>query len=164
MQPLADPNIPTTVLSLESYDHNWHLWSLTRHTNCHCLKSNLRQNSRNVEPALRQTLRQNSKMCYRSLYNQQFWTEFPNQFEEVKQKIFQDALFAKADGTIDGYLYKCRIFFAWLKELKIIIKLPVQDEIIAAFLVNVRSNTNSERAINSTAAGLKWLHSLVNSK
>ena len=54
--------------------------------------------------------------------------------------------------------------FAWLKELNIVIKLPIQDEIIAAFLVIVRSNTNSESAINSTAAALKRLHSLVNSK
>ena len=61
-------------------------------------------------------------------------------------------------------MYKCIHFFAGLNELNIVIKLPIQDEIIAAFLVIVRSNTNSESAINSTAAALKWLHSLVNSK
>ena len=52
--PADVPNIPTIVLSLKSYNHNWHSWSLTRHTDRHCLKSNnLQQNSQSVQTVLK---------------------------------------------------------------------------------------------------------------
>ena len=71
---------------------------------------------------------------------------------------------AKADGTLLSYLYKSRQFFAWLSNLQIKIILPIQDKIIAAYLVDIKSHCNSDSTFISTAASLKWLHSLVNSK
>ena len=74
------------------------------------------------------------------IYNQPFWKEDPFTLQGVKRQTFQDTIFAKADKTITSYLYKYRQFFIWLRKFKIKMILPVQDEIIAAYLVDKGQN------------------------
>ena len=84
--------------------------------------------------------------------------------EEFKSTISHDLLLSKAEGTITGYLYKCRQFFSWLAEINIPTVLPIRDEIIAAYFADISRRMNSDSSIITCAAALKWLHSLVNSK
>ncbi len=99
---------------------------------------------------------------YQIIYSQAFWSDFPSDMEESKMQIFYDILFAKANGTITGYLYKCREFFAWIKKLNIPLVLPIKESIIAAFIVNKSKVSNSDSTIVTMAAAIKWLHSIVN--
>lgn len=82
----------------------------------------------------------------------------------MRRQIFNDAVLSKADGTTIAYLYKCRQFFVWIREVYTNIKLPVQEEIIAAYLVHLKNKTKSENVLTSAAAAIKWLHTLVNAK
>lgn len=81
-----------------------------------------------------------------------------------KNTVFADLLMSKAEGTLNNYLYKCRTFFAWLSGINIHVVLPICEEVIAAYIADVSSSMKSDSAIITTAAALKWLHSLVNSK
>ena len=83
---------------------------------------------------------------------------------EFKHIIFHDLLLSKAEGTINGYLYKCRGFFSWLKDINIPVVLPIREEIIAAYIADISTSMKSDSTITTTAAALKWLHSLVNTK
>lgn len=80
----------------------------------------------------------------------------------MKKRIFNEALFAKADGTINIYLYKCRQFFRWLQENGLNIEIPISDQVIAAFLVKNMEFAKSDNLITSSSAAIKWLHSLNN--
>ena len=82
----------------------------------------------------------------------------------MKKQIFNQAVLAKAHGTVNSYMYNCRHFFNYLKEMQIDIKLPIQDEIIAAYLVHKKNSAKSDSVLTSSASAIKWIHSLVNSK
>ena len=73
--------------------------------------------------------------------------------------IFFEVLFAKANGTITGYLCKCREFLAWLKVQNIPLLFPIKVHAIAAFIVHKSKFANSDSTIVSIAAAIKWLHS-----
>lgn len=82
--------------------------------------------------------------------------------EESKIQIFYEVLFAKANGTITGYLYKCREFFGCVKKQNTPLILPIKESIIAAFIVDKSKETNSDSTIVTMAAAIKWLHAIVN--
>lgn len=82
----------------------------------------------------------------------------------MKEQIFNQAVLAKAHGTISSYLYNCKQFFKYLKELGIDVKLPIQDEIIAAYLVHKKNSANSDSVLTTSASAIKWIHSLINAK
>ena len=82
----------------------------------------------------------------------------------MKEQIFNQAVFAKAHSTVNNYLYYCRHFIKLLKDLRIEIQLPIQDEIIAAYLVHKINEANSDSVVTSSASAIKWVHSLVNAK
>jgi site-specific recombinase XerD len=71
-------------------------------------------------------------------------------------------LLAKAESTLNSYLYKCRDFFAWLVAHKIPLRFPVQDTVVAAFIIDKSNLSQSESSIITISAAIKWLHSLLN--
>lgn len=82
----------------------------------------------------------------------------------MRRQIFNEAVLSKGDGTTIAYLYKCRKFFAWIKEMCTNIKLPIQEEVMAAYFVQLKEKANSDSVLTSAAAAIKWVHTLVNAK
>ena len=103
----------------------------------------------------------NLSFTSQNILGQPFWQEFPTIL--CKKKIFQDALSAKSTGTIASYFYKCREFFNWLQQNHCTLTLPINERIIAGFVSHSISKSKSDSVIVTTAAAIKWLHSLVNS-
>merc|ERR1712168_881123 len=91
-----------------------------------------------------------------------FWNDFPCQFEALKEAIFLDTIFAKSEGTVSSYLYRCRIFLSWLGEQCIPPVLPLSEQVLASYLSQTKLRVESDSVLISTAAALRWLHSLVN--
>lgn len=75
-----------------------------------------------------------------------------------------DVIFAKSEGTVMAYFYKCRQFLSWLELQGIPPMLPFSEQVLAIYLSHIKSHSNSDSALISTAASLRWLHSLVNVK
>ena len=74
--------------------------------------------------------------------------------------IFFEVLFAKANGTITGYLYKCREFLAWLKVQNIPLVFPIKVHAIAAFIVHKSKFANSDSTIYSVNCSCHKMASL----
>ncbi len=75
-----------------------------------------------------------------------------------------DVIFAKSEGTVMAYFYKCRQFLSWLESQRIPLVLPFSEQVLAIYLSHIKSHSNSDSVLISTAASLRWLHSLVNVK
>ncbi|XP_038064761.1 uncharacterized protein LOC119735134, partial [Patiria miniata] len=78
--------------------------------------------------------------------------------------ILLDAIFANSEGTVKAYFYKCRQFLSWLESQGIPLMLPISKEVLVIYLSHTKSHSDSDSVLISTAALLRWLHSLVNIK
>ena len=63
-----------------------------------------------------------------------FWLRFPSCLQHMRHVLLQDVIFAKSEGTVRSYLYKCRQFLTWVKSQGLPTSLPFSVEVISVFL------------------------------
>ena len=94
--------------------------------------------------------------------NHPFWLQFPSCLHHMRHVLLQDVIFAKSEGTVRSYLYKCRQFLTWVKSQGLPASLPFSVEVISVYLHQSKLHVTSDSPLITSVAALKWLHSLVN--
>ena len=76
--------------------------------------------------------------------------------------MVRDAFTGKAEGTVKSYAYRCRHFIRWLHLHQCSVIFPIDDEILAKYLCDLKSRASSDSVVTSAAAAIKWIHALSN--